>query len=433
MTQFNSKATMPSQRTPNADIADPRPRLVIVCGEFTPYRVHWHRRVARELPQFQLTSLYFPHRDHKAWTYTDLSDIGLLSFVPNRPAGYETKAGVVRMSTRFRTMLKNAHLRTRYLVGKAEVQETRRVLEWLDKNRPAAVLLNGYAGHPFRDILPWGKKHGVPVFVWADSNVHGDQGTPFRRMIKRYVVTRRLRDASAVLPCGSNGKQLFLRYFPHPERMFFVPLEPDYAKIEAITPQDVQGIQQQFKLDPMRKRIIVVCRLIPLKRVETVIDAFAQIANERPDWDLLIVGDGPERPSLEARVPPDLKARIQFPGFITDERIVFGMYGASDVMCLASEYEAWALVVNEAAASGLAMVVSNVVGAAPEFVREGENGRTFTPGNVAEIAACFREVTLPENLARMKVASKRIVADWRARADPIDGLKKALVSVGAMK
>lgn len=410
-----------------------RPKLVLVCGELTPYRVHWHRRIARELTEFELVTLYFPHRAQKAWTFDDVSELGLVKFEPKRPAGFETKAEVVRMSTRLSTLLKQPHLRMRYLVERAEVRETKRVMEWLEANRPAAILLNGYAGHPFMDILPWGKKRGVPVLVWADSNVHGDKGTLPRRILKKLVVTRRLRDASAVLPCGSNGKSVFLRYFPHPDRMFYVPLEPDYSKIDAIAAEDARTVQATYGLDPARKRIIVVCRLIALKRVETIIDAFAEVAAERPEWDLLIVGDGPERAGLEARVPDALRSRVLFPGFITDEKIVFSMYRSSDVMCLASEYEAWALVVNEAAASGLAMVVSNVVGAAPEFVREGVNGRTFTPGEVGEIAACFRDVMKPENLERMKAASKVVVAEWRAKADPIAGLRAALRSVGALK
>jgi glycosyltransferase involved in cell wall biosynthesis len=422
----------PTETTPMHK-STPRRALVVVCGELTPYRVHWHRRIAREMAEFELHTLYFPHRAHKAWTYTDLRDIGLITFEPKRPADYETKAEVVRMSTRLSTFLKNPHLRTRYLVNRAEAKEAARVLAWLEEIRPAAVVLNGYAGHPFMDILPWGKKRGVPVLVWADSNVHGDKGTWARRMLKKIIVTRRLRHASAVLPCGTNGRALFQRYYPHPDRMFFVPLEPDYAKIESMTDEDARAVRETYGLDPARKRIIVVCRLIPLKRVDTVIDAFARLAAERPEWDLLIVGDGPERAGLEARVPADLKPRVIFPGFITDEKIVFAMYRGSDVMCLASEYEAWALVVNEAAASGLAMVVSKVVGAAPEFVREGVNGRTFTPGEVGEIEACLREVTKPENLDRMKAASKQVVAEWRAKADPIAGLRAALRTVGVLK
>lgn len=409
-----------------------RPKLVLVCGELTPYRVHWHRRIARELPELELVTLYFPHRAHKAWTFEDVSDLGMVTFEPKRPSGYETKAEVIRMSTRLSSLLKNPHLWTRYRVAQAEKREADRVLRWLDEHRPAAIVLNGYAGHPFQDILPWGQKRGVPVLVWADSNVHGDKGTLPRRLLKKLVVTHRLRHASAVLPCGTNGKELFQRYYPHPDRMFFVPLEPDYAKIDAITNADAKAVREKYALDPARKRIIVVCRLIPLKRVETIIDAFAALATDRPDWDLLIVGDGPERDALEARVPAHLKPRVLFPGFITDEHTVFAMYRSSDVMCLASEYEAWALVVNEAAASGLALVVSNVVGAAPELVHDGRNGRTFNHGNVPELAECLREVTAPDNLARMKAASKVVLAEWRAKADPIAGLRRALGSVGAI-
>ena len=99
---------------------------------------------------------------------------------------------------------------------------------------------------------------------------------------------------------------------------------------------------------------------------------------------------------------------------------------ASDVLCLPSDYEPWALVINEAVAAGQAIVASEVVGAAAELVRDGVNGRVFPPSDLKSLVAALLDVTAPDRINSMRANSATILADWRARGDPIDGLRSAL-------
>jgi glycosyltransferase involved in cell wall biosynthesis len=106
--------------------------------------------------------------------------------------------------------------------------------------------------------------------------------------------------------------------------------------------------------------------------------------------------------------------------------VISAICRASDVLCLPSDYEPWALVINEAAAAGQAIVASQVVGAAAELVRDGLNGRVFPTGDLKALVATLFEVTAPNRIDAMRANSAAILADWRARADPIDGLRAAL-------
>jgi glycosyltransferase involved in cell wall biosynthesis len=106
--------------------------------------------------------------------------------------------------------------------------------------------------------------------------------------------------------------------------------------------------------------------------------------------------------------------------------VVSAIYRASDVLALPSDFEPWALVLNEAAAAEMAIVSSDVVGAAAELVRDGFNGRLFPPGNLAKMTDALLDVTAPETIDPMKRASAEVLQDWRNRADPVHGLKKAL-------
>ena len=101
-------------------------------------------------------------------------------------------------------------------------------------------------------------------------------------------------------------------------------------------------------------------------------------------------------------------------------------YRLSDALVLPSDYEPWALVVNEAAAAGLAIVTSDVVGAAAALVRENRNGRTFPAGNLPALVRCLEDVTSPTSIDRYKSASLEVLAEWRQAADVVRGVRQAL-------
>jgi glycosyltransferase involved in cell wall biosynthesis len=135
---------------------------------------------------------------------------------------------------------------------------------------------------------------------------------------------------------------------------------------------------------------------------------------------------------MQDRVPADLKSRVCFTGFMDDQAAVSSLYRLSDILVLPSDYEPWALVINEAAAAGLAIVSSDIVGAAAELVRDGVNGRLFPPGDLPALTRCLLEITAPAKIDAAKSASATVLADWRARGDPVNGLRQAMKKAGVL-
>ena len=110
------------------------------------------------------------------------------------------------------------------------------------------------------------------------------------------------------------------------------------------------------------------------------------------------------------------------------------LYVAADVFALLSEREPWAVVVNEAAACGLPLVLSDRVGAAPDLLRDGENGFLVAAGDVAAAAAALRRLAAdPERAPRSGARSRELVQDW-GYGPSVDGFLAAVrEAVGATR
>jgi glycosyltransferase involved in cell wall biosynthesis len=387
-----------------------RPRVAVVSNTLTPYRLHFHRRAVREVPEVELWSL-FTHEDHASpWALPPAPEINPVYFGPGEPASQQGRA-------RF---------------AWHEWRKGGRVVRWLRGHHARAAVVAGYNDPGRLRVLRWCHRAGVPAFLFGDSNVRGDRAAGWTGRLKRLVLPRVLGWCAGVLACGSLGQEYFARYGVPRDRMFLTPYEPDYDLIGRVTPADVSAARRRFGLDPARRYLLFSGRLVTDKRVDLLLDAFAAVAPDRPAWDLAVLGGGPLAEALRGRVPDGLRDRVRWLGFLGDPAAVGAVYRAAAVLALPSDYEPWAVVVNEAVAAGLALVASDVVGAAAELVRPGVNGFVFPRGDLAALTRCLREVTDPGRCDALRAGAAAVLADWRRRADPVAGLRAALRAAGVL-
>jgi len=138
------------------------------------------------------------------------------------------------------------------------------------------------------------------------------------------------------------------------------------------------------------KTIICVARLVPVKNLDTLIKAWQVIESLNTGYRLAIVGNGPEYHALNTlKLDLNLKT-VDFLGIIANENLL-EFYSKADAFILPSLSESWGLVVNEAMAAGLPVLLSHNINASKYLLKEGVNGYGFDPLNVADIAQVIKK------------------------------------------
>jgi glycosyltransferase involved in cell wall biosynthesis len=185
------------------------------------------------------------------------------------------------------------------------------------------------------------------------------------------------------------------------------------------------AFRQKYGLADGRKRLLYCGRLAKVKRVDILLEAFSRVALARPEWDVVIAGDGPLRKSLQRSLSDAVRPRVKWLGFLQFDEVVLA-YHACDVLVHPSDYEPWALVINEAVACGLPIIATSVVGAAVELVRHRENGLIVSPRSVESMTNAIWEITRTDRYLEMKANTLPMLESWKRAADPVEGIREAL-------
>jgi glycosyltransferase involved in cell wall biosynthesis len=128
--------------------------------------------------------------------------------------------------------------------------------------------------------------------------------------------------------------------------------------------------------------VVAVGRLTPVKRFHLLIEALAEVKRDIPALEAVIVGEGYERPLLEARVS-ELGAAswIQLPGRLDDADLV-DLYRRAWLLAASSIREGWGMTITEAAACGTPAVATRISGHADALV-DGVSGVLVEPDRLA--------------------------------------------------
>lgn len=184
--------------------------------------------------------------------------------------------------------------------------------------------------------------------------------------------------------------------------------------------------RRQFRaslnIPPATKVILYVGRLIPAKRPVDVVTAAHIIRSRGINVRVVFAGAGELLKTIE-RAAQELEVPVHLLGFCNQTQLP-NVYAASDVVVLPSETETWGLVVNEALASGVPCVASELCGCA-ELLADGSAGRLFPPKNTKALAqALFEMIERPPS--QTAIASKIRAYSIKMAAEGVEAAMHSL-------
>jgi 1,2-diacylglycerol 3-alpha-glucosyltransferase len=299
--------------------------------------------------------------------------------------------------------------------------QVRRVQQILNRISPEIVVTVGYSEPAMRSVARWSKSHrrSCRVILVAEGTQRDRRRFFVLEFLKRLWCTWFY---DAAFTGGVAGRDYFSRLGIPANRIWrgYDVIDNDHFAQGAARARE-QAVHLRKELDLPGHYFLCVARYSQEKNLVKLIRAFSQYRSAGGEWDLVLVGSGPQEQELRD-LATQAGGGIRLTGWQPYD-LLPAYYGLATAFILPSVSEPWGLVVNEAMAAGLPVLISRICGCLPELCWRGLNGYDFDPYNVQEIAelmARFSSGAL--NLDEMSVASQRLVANftpdsWAAALD----------------
>jgi 1,2-diacylglycerol 3-alpha-glucosyltransferase len=283
-----------------------------------------------------------------------------------------------------------------------------RVVRWLDDSDPQVVVVTGYYYLAMRAAAQWARQHGRVSVYLGDSQWVDRRRVALRECVKGWWV-RRHYDAAFV--AGERAKMYLTRMgFPQ-ERIwtgYDVVDNQAFAVGAAAARSEANALR--IRLGLPERYFLFVGRFAPEKNLFSLLEAYSSYRASAGSqaWGIVLVGGGPLESALRARA---LGLReVVFAGPQQSNR-VSDYYGLASCLILPSISETWGLVVNEAMAVGVPVLVSERAGCVPELVRPGLNGYVCNPLDTEDMARLMGVMSSQAvDVDKMGEESRRIVS-----------------------
>ena len=293
------------------------------------------------------------------------------------------------------------------------VLASRRLYQALNRENPDVVVAGAIAFPSGATAVRWAREKGRRVVIFDDARLRD-----VRRMgLVNWIKGRIYANVDAMLVPAPSHLQDFLSFGLVRESVFFgvdVVNNAYFSNLSAAARKDRESIRQALNLPC--KFLLGVGRQVSKKNWCGLLDSWSIFCQEHPDSELglVLVGNGMERERMEAMVEDVRIPRVEFRDFLDPDTLV-KYYALACGLVLPSFFgESWGLVVNEAMAAGLAVLVSRECGCCEALVEEDVNGWSFDPRNQRELAERIHRLDSLSQAERISMgeASCSRISEW---------------------
>jgi 1,2-diacylglycerol 3-alpha-glucosyltransferase len=303
----------------------------------------------------------------------------------------------------------------RWRAGRLSLLLNRGLRSALQAANPQAILCGGYNYPASWESLWWARQHNVRFVLWIESNQQDKRsGRAGVERLKRYFVS----SCNAFVVPGKSSFA-YLRSFGVSEQVIFTA--PNAVDNMFFTTQ-----AEKAKRDPApyrerlglpRRFILFVGRLVPEKGVFDLLQAYANLESGlRSEVGLVFAGDGVSKEELGQRAKQISPGTVCFSGF-ADREDLAGLYALAEALVLPTHSDPWGLVVNEAMACGLPIIVTSVAGCSADLVEDGWNGYIVPARDSEKLSVAMNSlVRQPELRQRMGTHSSERIRSYSPEA-----------------
>lgn len=300
-------------------------------------------------------------------------------------------------------------------VGKFNVLLNGGVMHALQQATPQAILCGGYSYVASWQALVWARFRSVPFLLWSESNLYdARRGHALVEMLKAEF----LNNCDGFVVPGQAAKEYLSAHNIRSDRIFTAPNAIDndlFCSLAEAARQDATAARRD--LDLPSRYILFVGRLVQEKGVFELLHAYATLDQSlRRQIGLVFVGDGPCRAELQKQASAVTDGAIRFPGFAHREQLP-AYYALAELFVLPTYTDTWGLVVNEAMACALPVIVSRVAGCASDLIRQHWNGLLIEPKNISSLNSAMANLATRADLcASMGTHAREHIAQYSPEA-----------------
>lgn len=257
----------------------------------------------------------------------------------------------------------------------------------LNQTSPDILAIAGYARPSMLVALLWCLWHCKSAILLSETTEYDEVRSWWKEKIKKLIISR----YKAALVGGQPQKRYLVKLGMPSSAIF---LGYDVVGNEAFHPNHIRSLRH-----PVDKQFfLAINRFVTKKNLLFLLSSYADYRQilGTDAWDLVLCGDGELRTQIEQKIQKlNLQDHVHLTGFLQQEQML-PYFANAGCFIHASIQEQWGLVVNEAMAAGLPVLVSDRCGCFEDLVIEGVNGFGFDPTNPQQLTDLMVKVSSGE-------------------------------------
>jgi len=260
----------------------------------------------------------------------------------------------------------------------------------LEQSSPEVILCGGYNYIASWQAMAWARKRHVPFLAWVESTANDKRGG---HALIEFLKKKFIANCSAFVVSGKSSTEYVREFNVPPESIFVAPNAVDIEFFSHGSDQArMRAIAHRQRLQMPQRFFLYVGRLVEDKGVFDLLAAYGNLTQSLKDEvGMVFVGNGPAKAALMAQAAKLGSGVVKFPGFVQKEELPC-YYALAEACVLPTYTDTWGLVVNEAMACGLPVIVTHAAGCARDLVKENWNGLLIRARCPGELAAALESI-----------------------------------------